>query len=417
MGLPPMFKLPPALVQRGHKVHWLVFDAPSPLVIRRATLEQAKTPYIYPKEIRISNQVDTCYLSISGIQVHVQTLPAQRVLSWLLRSPLRRFKVYGLAYHSLAFAYALPFARKLKPDLIYGQSPYISALLGRVLGLPVILRLYGTFLYPYLHPWPRRIRRLGEFLVFRLPYEYLIITNDGTRGDEVACAMGVAPSKVCFWMDGVDKEWGRESDSRDCSRIRETLGIAPDSKILLTVSRLEDWKRVDRIITALPAILACHPNTYLVVVGDGSQRLALEDLCHKLGVHQRVCFVGQVPHDSVRDYMQVADIFVSLYELSNLCDPVLEAMICGRCVISLADGSLEHVIDSGNTGILLPSDNLESELPKTVIELLRRPERIREIGQQAQEYARCHFWSWDERIERECELLERLVQSSFDTSA
>lgn len=417
MGLPALTLFPRQMVDRGHEYYWLVLDS-ARLKWEKHDFEAAASDHYDYSSSRILPPMVSGHqtYTINGIHMHIASLPAQWLYNkLLLRSALRHIKLYGVLYTLFGVRLALNLARGIQPDIVYGQSPFVSATVARILGVPCALRLYGTFLYPYLFPWYRRLPKLGQFLVFRLPVAAFIITNDGTRGDEVAAAMGVPADKVYFWMNGVNKQWAERATSKEEARRR--LGMESEVPIVLAVSRLEAWKRIDRAISALPSIVSCFPNARLVIVGDGAQRVALEILARNLGVQENVQFVGPVPHDQVFLYMRAADLIISLYELSNLCNPVLEAMICGRCVISLADGSLEHVIDPGKTGILLAPDHVEQELPKTIIELLKQPERIWEIGHQAQEYARRHFWSWDERIEQECELLETLVQSFCNTSA
>jgi glycosyltransferase involved in cell wall biosynthesis len=247
---------------------------------------------------------------------------------------------------------------------------------------------------------------VGQFLAFMVPVDGYVITNDGTRGDKVAAAMGVPPGRVHFWLNGIKKEWSELNPP--LAEIRREIGVASSSRIVLTVSRLESWKRVDRIIAAFPQVLARVPDARLVVVGEGTQKDPLAAMAESLGILDHVDFVGAVPHESIWRYMYAADVFVSVNELTNLVSPVLEAMTCSKCVVSLADGSLEHIIESGKTGWLLPLDRADFDLARVIVDLLERQELARRMGHEAREYALSHFWSWDERLNAECCLLESL---------
>lgn len=89
---------------------------------------------------------------------------------------------------------------------------------------------------------------------------------------------------------------------------------------LLSICRLVGKKRVNLIIEAFA--LAQMDDFILVVGGDGPERRALEDLTRKLGVADRVRFIGRVPNDMLRPMKQAASLFVSMdigdYDLSPL---------------------------------------------------------------------------------------------------
>jgi glycosyltransferase involved in cell wall biosynthesis len=70
-----------------------------------------------------------------------------------------------------------------------------------------------------------------------------------------------------------------------------------DKQVLLTVSRLsgsERYKGHDRIIRILPRVLAKHPGTKYLIVGDGDDRARLEVLATEVGVRDRVHFAGLI---------------------------------------------------------------------------------------------------------------------------
>lgn len=65
-------------------------------------------------------------------------------------------------------------------------------------------------------------------------------------------------------------------------------------------------------------------------------------------------FTGKISHELVYDYLQRADVFISLYSASNLGNPLFEAMRCGKAIITVDTGTTGSVIKNEANGILLP---------------------------------------------------------------
>jgi glycosyltransferase involved in cell wall biosynthesis len=347
-----------------------------------------------------------------GIQVREFRLPVPIVpqrYPWLHRLSL---KVRWLAFLVVATIVGLRLGRRFRPDVVYGQfypAAPVAWLLGRIWKVPNITRMYGTFLFPFVRSRFGRLRKFDEVLAFKIPCSYLIITNDGTRGAECAAALGVPAERIRFWRNGVDRAlFERPSDTRE---FRERLSIPPDHKVILAVSRLVDWKRVDRLLSALPAVLDRCPDTTTLIVGDGDERPSLERLSLQLGVQDRVRFVGLVPHADVPRFMHLADLFVSLYDLSNAGNPLLEALCCGKCVVSLNNGGTGEINREAEVGVLLEEDEL-ARLPAVIAELLRDDVQRHRFEQAARAYAGKHIQTWKERMQMEVTMIKHLVGDS-----
>ncbi len=351
-----------------------------------------------------------------GIEVHEFRLPVpivpQRHL-WLHRLSL---KVRWVAFLMVATIIGLRLGRRFRPHVVYGQfypAAPVAWLLGRIWRIPNITRMYGTFLFPFVHSRLGRLRKFDEVLAFKIPCSYLIITNDGTRGAECAAALGVPAEHVRFWRNGVDRTlFERPSDSR---ALRDRLSIPRDHKVILALSRLVDWKRVDRLLLALPPVLDRCPETTTLIVGDGDERPNLERLSVQLGVQDRVRFVGLVPHADVPQFMHVADLFVSLYDLSNAGNPLLEALCCGKCVVSLNNGGTGEINREAEVGILLEEGELAG-LPAVIVELLQDDQKRRRFEEAARAYARKHIQTWKERMQMEVTMITHLVNDHTRTS-
>jgi glycosyltransferase involved in cell wall biosynthesis len=171
---------------------------------------------------------------------------------------------------------------------------------------------------------------------------------------------------------------------------------------------LVDWKRVDRAIRVLKYVSG-KVNAVLVIVGDGPEKENLVSLAKKEGVADKVIFANSVTHAEVKKYLNSCDVFLSLYDLSNLGNPVLEAMSCGRCVVALDRGEMKDIIEDGRDGVLVKFENRGSA-GSVVLDLLNNEEKKSAIGKDALAKSKKDFWSWEERMATEVEEVTRVLE-------
>ena len=149
-----------------------------------------------------------------------------------------------------------------------------------------------------------------------------------------------------------------------------------------------------------------------VVVGDGTQRHSLDRLAEQLGVARYVRITGLVQHSEVKNYMRMADVFMSLYDLSNRGNPLLEAMVHGRCIVTINDGSVSDLIVDGQTGMLVEPGDIDDGLPKILVRLLKDGDMRRQLGEAARLRAHEKLMTVEERMGAEVEAIERLARNS-----
>jgi glycosyltransferase involved in cell wall biosynthesis len=351
--------------------------------------------------------------SYSGIYVHEFRMPSIPPKNDLLSRLLET-----LSYYFCYFLYIILCMKRFmdvvkiygKPDVVYGYAYFgdaVAYIVSRLYRVPNITRLYGTTLYTHISD----LRRLLagdclQLLSFKLPCKYLIITNDGTRGDETARRLKVPSERVIYWMNGVDFV---HDTKINLTNLRKELEIPQQAHIIVSVCRLAKWKRIDRLIRAVPEIAQTHSNVKVLLIGDGEEKENLQRLSNTLGLNGSVDFLGAIAHKDVEKYLRVADLFVSLYDYSNVSSSLLEAMTCGVCIVALNSGGTSKVIRNWENGILVSYDDLE-KLPSMIVRLLSDEKLRRRLGKKARKYAVENFGSWDERVAMEVQLIERMIE-------
>ena len=237
----------------------------------------------------------------------------------------------------------------------------------------------------------------------RTDADLYIMTNDGTQGDDVLASLNpTAADKLKFWRNGIEMDRLGAVEPAERHQLRKAQGIPSEAFVLLTASRLARWKRVDRAVAAMPQIVRSVPNAMLVIVGDGEERQNLERQALALNVQNLVRFVGAVPQENVAGYMQSADVFLAIADLSNVGNPLLEAMACGLAIVAVDAGATGDLIRDGDAGRLLSSGADESVAAAVIALAADRAERGR-LGASARAHALEQFWTWDARLEAELE--------------
>jgi glycosyltransferase involved in cell wall biosynthesis len=141
------------------------------------------------------------------------------------------------------------------------------------------------------------------------------------------------------------------------------------------IGRLEPQKGYDVLIRALGDVA----HATLVVVGGGSERAALEELAARLGVANRVIWVGW--SDEPRSYLGAFDVFAFPSRFEGFPLAVLEALLARVAVVATDVGSTPEAILDGKTGLLVPAED-PAALARTIERLLADEPLRRRLGEQ-----------------------------------
>ena len=170
---------------------------------------------------------------------------------------------------------------------------------------------------------------------------------------------------VTLIYNGVDLE--RYDRQEACCTLPEEYGMEPGSQIVGVVARLEPEKGHPTLVEAWPKVLRAVPDSYLLIVGEGSRRDALEAQARELRIAHRVVFTGR--RDDVPAVTAARDVAVlpSYREAQGLT--ILEAMALSRPVVASDVGGIPEMIEDGKTGLLVPPHDADA-LAAAIVRLL-----------------------------------------------
>lgn len=154
---------------------------------------------------------------------------------------------------------------------------------------------------------------------------------------------------------------------------RRDLGLPEDALVLGTVSRLFREKGHRILLDAVATLRRAHPNLYVLIVGKGDEREALEAQARALGVGERVVFAGF--YDDIPGALRAMDIFAQpSIDHEGFPTSVLEAQAAGLPVIASDIGGTVETMAPGVTGVLVPPADVAA-LAGAIDALCRDPAR------------------------------------------
>jgi glycosyltransferase involved in cell wall biosynthesis len=274
-----------------------------------------------------------------------------------------------------SLAAARRIAREAEPllaraDLVHvhsnGLLAEVVARRARRRGLPTLLTLYGTEIWHYRAKWPIDL--------FTQMYRGASAVTFYSRGlHDKALELGLArPGLVVAYPPVVERFAPVDADAR--AAIRRRLGLTR-RHLIVNVKRLHPLAGQRHLIDAMPAVVAAHPDTELVVCGTGALRDELQAQAVRLGVGGHVRLAGLVDNEIVADYNRAADVFVLPSLLEALPTVAVEALACGTPVVS-ADhpGGVELHRLFGDDVVVVPRED-SPRLAAALIDRLAAPRR------------------------------------------
>ena len=270
---------------------------------------------------------------------------------------------------------------RLDPVLAIGNAPLIPAL-ARVEGFDVV-HIHYPFIFGSELTLLARLRRRRRDQALLVHYKNRLVGR-GVRGalfeayeHSVGPTLIRAADRVCVLSpdhadsvsylrragereaaklvvmpNGVDAE--QFSPGPDASRLRERLGIPPDSPVaafVATLDRAHHFKRVDVAIDALGELE--DRTVHMVVAGGGELVDEFRARAASRGVAERVHFLGAVPHPELPDVLRACDLFLLTTEPPESFGIVLiEAMACALPVVATDYPGVRAVVVDGETGLL-----------------------------------------------------------------
>ena len=209
--------------------------------------------------------------------------------------------------------------------------------------------------------WARRLLSLGirEFTCVSMQMKTWI-----EREVNVFCP-------VTQIYNGIDTS--RFSPEGPSTSLREKLGLSPETRLIVTIGRLDPIKDHAGLIQAFGQVRQFFSNCALILVGDGPERSRLNEVAGP-----GVFLIGS--RSDIPSLLREADIFALASINEGISNTILEAMASGLPIVATDAGGTPELISHGKNGFLATPRNYEM-LASHLLSYLRDPNLCKEHGE------------------------------------
>ena len=267
-------------------------------------------------------------------------------------------------------------SRKHRFDVIHAHwllpNGFMSAVVSRLLKIPFVITLHGSDIFV-----SKQNPIFKKMAKWTLKHAAMVTSVTPAFLPDLA-ALNVPEERRCVIPNGVTPSVFSTPSQKRLAELQETLSIPDKGLVVFALGRIVLKKGFDILIRALPDIRAKVPEVTVIIGGDGSDLPRLKTLSTELGVSDIVRFPGTINRSTVPTYFYLSDLFV----LPAVVDPsgnmdgcpnvILEAMVCGKPVVSSGISGIPIVVADGKTGILVEEKNVEA-LAAAIVSLLKDP--------------------------------------------
>lgn len=252
---------------------------------------------------------------------------------------------------------------QFRPDLIYkrhGRYDLACMVAAQRRGIPVLLEVNAVYsARPYRDFDPVLLRPMAEWLERRAFAAAASVYAVSTPMARQVRALGRAD----VWVLPNGANPARFDPARaDASRVRSLYALH-DTIVVGWTGILRDWHGLDLLLTAASQIRGIT----ILIVGDGPSRSSVEARAHELGISERICITGRVPHGEIPAYIAAMDVSVVVADHTGVASPMkmLEYMAMGKAVMAPRSENICDVVEDEVDGLLF-TPNDETDVLRTL---------------------------------------------------
>lgn len=249
-----------------------------------------------------------------------------------------------------------------KPDVVHShgiKANFLARLATYGLSPFVLTTVHSSLRYDYENPLVYRIVSLMEISTRGLNQHYIVVSKaigDILRQD------GVASDQISLIYNGIQLAPFQQSKNReqDRTRLLREWSVPEQAFVFGSVARLVPVKGFHYLLEGFALFLQQQTSRdfHLILVGDGPERLTLENLAVKLGIDQHVHFAGF--RQDIPNCLHTFDVFVHSSVYEGLGYTLIEAMASDVPVIATSVGGVTEFVFPDETGVLIPPENPQS---------------------------------------------------------
>jgi glycosyltransferase involved in cell wall biosynthesis len=191
----------------------------------------------------------------------------------------------------------------------------------------------------------------------------------------------ISQERIEILPNGVDLDHFRPPTDDEYAAARQVFRLSHQVSVAGAVARLHPIKGLLYLIRAIPQIVERHPNSHLLIAGEGPERELLNSEIVKLGVEEYVTFVGF--QRDIRRFLSALDLLVIPSLSEGWPNVLLEGMAMQRAIVASRVGGMVELLEDERTALLVaPADS--QALAYTCTRALSNPALRARLGNAAQ---------------------------------
>jgi glycosyltransferase involved in cell wall biosynthesis len=346
-------------------------------------------------------------ISVSGLKNNVSVISGVDFFPMWMG---RRFKIV-LREIRQSFFFIVKVIR-FKPDIIYCDhaNVLIGGLLSRIQKkIPVVFRVMGIDSFMRQCLIPNSLIQIIYKWIYRSPFALILCTQDGSGVEAWADNALIDTGKKEILLNGTDV-------FTLPNIIDQRLLNIPDNKlIILFVGKLEMYKGCYEFVQSIFLLKENHNNIHALVIGIGSEGSLLKKIVLENNANEYFTFINELPNSQIFAAHSISDIYVSMNHFGNLSNANLEAiqsndcMIISKLQVDIDIDIITNILFKGaviNTPIQDPIS-----LSNAIAELINSEKKRLCMSHSLSVVKKDFIWSWEERIDREIDLLKSVMNN------
>ncbi len=270
--------------------------------------------------------------------------------------------------------------RRQQADIVHthtSKAGFIGRLAAYLCRVPVIIHTpHGHIFHGYYGATLTRVFIHMERWAAQMTDRIVVLTEKGAR-EHLDRGIG-QPHQFVAIPSGVDIASLRPKLLAK-QEARRQLGWNADDPYILGVGRFVSVKGFDLAVRAMVQVLEEVPQSHLVLLGDGPERAALENLAQRKRVHSRLIVTGV--EDRLALYLSASDVLAAPSRNEGMGRAIVEAMSAGLPIVASQVGGIPSVVEDKQSGLLVPPEN-PGALARALIKLLQDSSIRKRYGEQ-----------------------------------
>jgi len=280
----------------------------------------------------------------------------------------------------------LPLARRLHAErpfalvdaqFFFPDGP-AAAIVARELGLPLTIKARGSD----IHYWGNRPHALKQMLAAAGQAAGMLAVSQAMRKDMIA--LGMPEDRIFVHYTGLDRDRFRPMERQAARKLVSALpalGIRSQGPLIVTPGSLIAIKGQRLAIAALAHL----PDATLALAGTGEDEAELRAQAERLGIGERVRFLGQLSHDLLPHLLSAADVMVLPSEREGLANVWVETLACGTPIVIPDIGGAREVVAAPSAGRI--AARTPEAIAGAVREILKNPPSQAEVAANAERFS------------------------------